>query len=79
MMKRSCLVILSFSRDKPTPLAQTQMTTNVTAVKKTGRDVGKRLFESGTYQDPRLVYDVSLKFEWYFLYSHLLHLGIEEK
>ena len=48
-----------FSREKPTPLAQTQMTTNTATVKKTVPDIGKRLFESGTYKDPRLIYDVS--------------------
>lgn len=40
-------------REKPDPLVPTQITTN------TGRDIGKRLFESGTYKDPRLIYDVS--------------------
>lgn len=44
-----------YKREKPTtPLVPTQITTNIT----TGREVGKRLFESGTYKDPRLVYDV---------------------
>ena len=37
-------------REKPTPLIPTTTT---------GRDIGKRLFESGTYKDPRLIYDVS--------------------
>jgi hypothetical protein len=36
-------------REKP----PTPITTNIT----TGRDTGKRLFESGTYRDPRLIYD----------------------
>jgi hypothetical protein len=43
-------------REKPTPLIPTQIATNTTA---TDRDIGKRLFESGTYKDPRLIYDVS--------------------
>ena len=52
----------SFSnREKSTPLLPTQMTTNTAAVHKTGRDVGKRLFESGTFKDPRLLYDVSAR------------------
>lgn len=42
-------------REKTNPLAPKQMPTNTTTV----RDSGKRLFESGTYQDPRLIYDVS--------------------
>ena len=42
-------------REKSTPLVPTQITTNTT----TEREVGKRLFESGTYKDPRLIYDVS--------------------
>ena len=37
-------------REKPTPI-----TTNAAAEHETG----KRLFESGTYKDPRLIYDVS--------------------
>ena len=45
-----------FKREKTNPLVPTQMTTNTTI---TGRDIGKRLFESGTYKDPRLIYDVS--------------------
>ncbi|CAF1338541.1 unnamed protein product [Adineta steineri] len=52
------------NRDKSTPLTQTQMPTNNTSTgNKTGRDVGKRLFESGTYKDPRLIYDGSQKNE----------------
>lgn len=43
-------------REKPTPLIPTQITTNTS----TGRDIGKRLFEGGTFKDPRLIYDVSL-------------------
>ncbi|CAF1582382.1 unnamed protein product [Adineta steineri] len=50
-------------RDKSTPLNQTSMTTNTTITNKTGRDVGKRLFESGTYKDPRLIYDGSQRKE----------------
>jgi hypothetical protein len=46
-------------RERPTPLVQSQLTTNTTANNKPGRDIGKRLFESGTYKDPRLIYDVS--------------------
>jgi len=38
-------------REKP----PTQITTNTTTI----RETGKRLFESGTYKDPRLIYDVS--------------------
>lgn len=41
-------------REKTNPLVPTQVTSNTT-----GRDIGKRLFESGTYKDPRLIYDVS--------------------
>jgi hypothetical protein len=37
-------------REKPAPLIPTNTST--------GQDIGKRLFESGTYKDPRLVYDV---------------------
>ncbi|CAF3725054.1 unnamed protein product [Rotaria sp. Silwood1] len=43
-----------FKQEKSTPLIQTQITMN-----KTGQDIGKRLFESGTYKDPRLIYDVN--------------------
>lgn len=50
------------SREKSTPLIQTQMTSNTTIVNKNGRDVGKRLYESGTYKDPRLIYDVDISF-----------------
>lgn len=47
-----------YKREKPsTPLVPTQIATNIA----TGRDVGKRLFESGTYKDPRLIYDVRFK------------------
>jgi len=35
---------------------------NTTGVNNTGRDTGKRLFESGTYKDPRLIYDVNIIF-----------------
>jgi len=52
----------SSSREKSTPLVQTQMTANTITANKTGRDVGKRLFESGTYKDPRLIYDVNIIF-----------------
>jgi hypothetical protein len=48
-------------REKSTPLIQTQMTTNPKAINKAGQDIGKRLFESGTYKDPRLLYDVRNK------------------
>lgn len=48
----------SSNRDRSTPLAQTQMTANQTTPNKPIRDIGKRLFESGTYKDPRLLYDV---------------------
>lgn len=41
-----------FSGEQTTPSEQTS--TNY----KNGRDVGKRLFESGTLKDPRLIYDV---------------------
>jgi hypothetical protein len=46
-------------------LTQAQISTNTTGVNKTGRDVGKRLFESGTYKDPRLLYDVNIIFNSY--------------
>ncbi|CAF0782207.1 unnamed protein product [Adineta ricciae] len=39
------------SREQTTPLNQTAIN------HKNGRDVGKRLFESGTLKDPRLIYD----------------------
>lgn len=39
-------------REKPTPLVTSNPNTT------NGREVGKRLFESGTYKDPRLIYDV---------------------
>ncbi|CAF0955789.1 unnamed protein product [Rotaria sordida] len=54
---------LSYKQEKSTPLIQTQMTTNTITMNKTGRDIGKRLFESGTYKDPRLIYDGSRKIE----------------
>ncbi|CAF0981224.1 unnamed protein product [Adineta ricciae] len=44
-------------REKPTPLIQPQITASTTTTNKNGRDIGKRLFESGTYKDPRLLYD----------------------
>ncbi|CAF4889408.1 unnamed protein product [Rotaria magnacalcarata] len=47
----------SQSREKLTPLAQAQISTNTIAVNNLGNDIGKRLFESGTYKDPRLIYD----------------------
>jgi hypothetical protein len=56
----------SSSREKSTPLIQTQMATNTTTSNKTGRDIGKRLFESGTYKDPRLIYDVNIIFDLHF-------------
>jgi hypothetical protein len=59
----------SSSREKSTPLIQTQMATNTTTSNKTGRDIGKRLFESGTYKDPRLIYDVNIIFD---LHLHIL-------
>ncbi|CAF4737167.1 unnamed protein product [Rotaria socialis] len=46
-----------YKYEKPAPLVQTQLTTNTTALNKNGRDIGKRLFESGTFKDPRLIYD----------------------
>ncbi|CAF1156252.1 unnamed protein product [Rotaria sordida] len=54
---------LPSKQEKSTPLIQTQMTTNTIALNKTGRDIGKRLFESGTYKDPRLIYDGPRKTE----------------
>lgn len=48
----------SQSRDKPTPFTAATNSANPANVQKVERDVGKRLFESGTYKDPRLVYDV---------------------
>ncbi|CAF3569819.1 unnamed protein product [Rotaria sordida] len=47
----------SQNHEKSTPLAQTQIATNTTTINKLGQDIGKRLFESGTYKDPRLIYD----------------------
>ena len=47
-------------REKPTPLIQPQIATSTTTTNKHGRDIGKRLFESGTYKDPRLLYDVRI-------------------
>jgi len=58
----------SSSRAKPTPLTQTQISTNTSTGNKPERDVGKRLFESGTYKDSRLIYDVSVIFDLYFIY-----------
>ncbi|CAF1928688.1 unnamed protein product [Rotaria magnacalcarata] len=49
--------------EKPAPLVQTQLITNTTALNKNGRDIGKRLFESGTLKDPRLIYDGPRKVE----------------
>ena len=46
------------SRDKSTPFTVAASSTNPAGGQKVDRDVGKRLFESGTYKDPRLVYDV---------------------
>ena len=45
-------------QEKSFPLTKTQMTTNATSTNKNGRETCKRLFESGTYEDPRLIYDV---------------------
>jgi len=53
----------TFSRERPTPLVQTQMATNTSSLHKANRDIGKRLFESGTLKDPRLIYDGSKKVE----------------
>lgn len=50
---------VSSNRDRSIPFTQTQISTNPTTPNKPVRDVGKRLFESGTYQDPRLLYDVN--------------------
>ncbi|CAM4899131.1 unnamed protein product [Rotaria socialis] len=47
----------SQSREKLTPLAHAQISANTIAVNNLGNDIGKRLFESGTYKDPRLIYD----------------------
>ncbi|UJR36375.1 hypothetical protein I4U23_029099 [Adineta vaga] len=47
------------SRDKSTPLNQTLMSINTSTNNQNGPDVGKRLFESGTLKDPRLIYDGS--------------------
>ena len=59
-------------REKATPLNPTQITTN-------GREVGKRLFESGTYKDPRLIYDVSfLSFRYNTSFIHF-SLGTKTK
>ena len=40
-------------------MVPSDMTTNTAAIYKPDRDIGKRLFESGTFKDPRLLYDVS--------------------
>lgn len=52
-------------REKTNPLAPTQVTTNTTTV----HESGKRLFESGTYQDPRLIYDVSREGNMFLRFS----------
>ena len=49
----------SSNRGRSTPSTQTPMTANPTTPNKPVRDVGKRLFESGTFKDPRLLYDVN--------------------
>jgi hypothetical protein len=67
------------SREKSTPLTQTQMAANTMTGNKTGRNVGKRLFESGTYKDPRLIYDVNIISDFYFIYSNVLILGSKKK
>jgi len=61
----------SSSREKSTPFTQTQMATNTTIINKAGQDVGKRLFESGTYKDPRLIYDVSITYLIHISYTQL--------
>ena len=38
-------------------MVPSDMTTNPAAIYKPDRDIGKRLFESGTFKDPRLLYD----------------------
>lgn len=75
MMTLYKILFLCFSREKATPLTQTQISANTTTANKVGNDVGKRLFESGTYKDPRLIYDVSkslfcLHSILIFLYTH---------
>jgi hypothetical protein len=61
----------SSSREKSTPFTQTQMATNTTIINKAGQDVGKRLFESGTYKDPRLIYDVSIIYLIHISYTQM--------
>ena len=71
-----------FSREKSAPLVPTQMTTNNTSMHKNNRDIGKRLFESGTYKDPRLIYDVrireSIELLWHQLNEIYSILGFEK-
>jgi hypothetical protein len=50
-----------------------------TTPNKTGQDVGKRLFESGTYKDPRLIYDVNILFDLYCTTLNILVLGSKKK
>jgi hypothetical protein len=69
----------SSSREKSTPFTQTQMTTNPVTPNKTGRDTGKRLFESGTYKDPRLIYDVNIIFDSYLTDLYIRVLGSTKK
>ncbi len=70
-------MIFFSSREKTT--TQPQINLNTTTINKTERDIGKRLFESGTYKDPRLIYDVNINSNSYFIYSNFLILGSKEK
>lgn len=69
----------SSKHEKSTPLSQTQITTNTKAMNKPGRDIGKRLFESGTYKDPRLIYDVNKLFFNYEKVSNLIFVYFRDR
>ncbi len=50
-----------------------------TTPNKPGRDIGKRLFESGTYKDPRLVYDVNILLNLYFTPFNISRFRVHKK
>lgn len=58
-MKETFSIFSLRSRERVPPLLPAQMITNNVNSHKSDREIGKRLFESGTYKDPRLIYDVS--------------------
>lgn len=68
----------SSNRDRAIPFTQTQISSNPTVPNKPVRDVGKRLFESGTYKDPRLLYDVT-PFGLFFFNLNSFILGPTKK